>query len=383
MNTIAAIAAGLAGATLSLQTIAAPAPDRMLVFVGTYTGGPSKGIYAYEFSAKGGSLKPLGLAAETPSPSFLAIHPNKKFLFAANEIGNYQGKSAGSITSFKIDPDKGTLAKINEASSGGAAPCHLVVDKSGNYLLAANYSGGSVISLPIDPAGQLGSKIDLIQHTGSSVNKQRQSEPHAHSINIDPNNQFALAADLGLDKILVYKFDSRNGALKPNDPPFAATPAGGGPRHLAFHPDGNSLFVNNEMLSSVTSFGYTQKTGVLQQKQTISTLPGDWKGNNSTAEIQVHPSGKFVYCSNRGHNSIAVFSLDSEGKLSLVENESTRGKTPRNFGIDPTGHWLIAANQDSDTLAIFRIIASTGALEPLGDTVSAPKPVCVKFLPLD
>lgn len=382
MHSLAAIFASLAGASLSLNAFAA-APDRMLVFIGTYTGGPSKGIYAYDFSAKSGALKPLGLAAETPSPSFLAIHPNKKFLYAANEIGNYKGQSAGSVTGFAIDAAQGKLTRINEASSGGAAPCHLVVDKSGNYVLAANYSGGNVISLPIDAEGRLGERIDLIQHRGSSVNKQRQNEPHAHSINIDPNNQFALAADLGLDKILVYKFDSRSGTLKPNDPAFGAAPAGGGPRHLAFHPNGNSLFVNNEMLSSVTSYSYAQKTGTLKQNQTISTLPADWKGNNSTAEVQVHPSGKFVYCSNRGHDSIAVYSLDAEGRLKHVENESTRGKTPRNFGIDPTGAWLIAANQDSDTLAVFRIDAATGALEPQGGTIQAPKPVCVKFLPLE
>jgi 6-phosphogluconolactonase len=384
MNSIAAILAGLAGAGLSLSVSAAEAPDRMVVFVGTYTGGASKGIYAYEFSAKGGTLKPLGLAAETPSPSFLTFHPSKKFLYAVNEIGNYEGKKAGSITAFKIEVadglPSGKLAKLNEVSSGGAHPCHLTVDKSGGFVLAANYSGGNLVSVSLGEDGRLGKQIELIQHTGSSVNKQRQGEPHAHSINVDPNNLFALAADLGIDKVMVYRFDSRSGTLKPNDPPFAAAPAGGGPRHLAFHPDANSLFVNNELLSSITSFNYAQKTGVLKQNQTISTLPEGWKGNNSTAEIQVHPSGKFVYCSNRGHDSIAVFSLDDQGKLKLVENESTRGKTPRNFGIDPTGNWLIAANQDSDSLQVFRIIGATGELEPLGPVVQVPKPVCVKFL---
>lgn len=358
-------------------------PDRMLVFIGTYTGGTSKGIYAYEFSLKGGVLKELGLAAEVANPSFLAIHPNRKYLYAVCEVGNFKGKNAGAVVGFKIDEAKGKLTKINDASSGGSGPCYLTVDKSGNYVLAANYGGGSVVSLPIDEEGKLGEAVDFVQHTGSSVNPRRQGEPHAHSINLDPNNMFALAADLGLDKVLVYRFDARSGVLKPNDPPFAATPKGGGPRHLSFAPDGNSLYVNNEMLSSVTAFDYTQKTGVLNEKQTISTLPADWKGNNSTAEIQVHPSGKFVYCSNRGHNSIAVFALGADGKLKLVENESTRGKTPRNFGIDPTGTYLIAANQDSDNLAVFRIIKTTGELELLGNPVPAPRPVCVKFLPFE
>jgi 6-phosphogluconolactonase len=373
MKTILALATTMIGLNLA----AATNPDRMLVFIGTYTGGSSKGIYAYEFSVKDETLKSLGLAAEIASPSFLAIHPNKKFLYSVNEVGT------GSITGFAIDAKKGTLARINDASSGGSGPCHLSVDQTGSYVLAANYGGGSVVSLPIDKDGKLGSAADFVQHSGSSINQQRQKEPHAHSINLAPDNRFALAADLGLDKILVYRFNPQNGSLKPNQPPFAATPAGGGPRHLAFARDGNSVFVNNEMLSSVTSYSYAPKTGTLKQKQTISTLPTDWKGNNSTAEIQAHPSGKFVYCSNRGHNSIAVFSVDSEGKMQHVENESTRGRTPRNFGIDPTGSYLIAANQDSDTLAIFRIIPATGELEPLGEPVAAPKPVCVKFLALE
>ena len=355
----------------------------MLVFVGTYTGGPSKGIYTFEFSPETGALKELGLAAATPSPSFLAIHPNKKFLYAVNELDNFGGKKAGSITAFSIDAAKGRLTELNAVSSEGAHPCHIVVEREGNYVLAANYSGGSVISVEIGKDGKLGKTADLRQHAGSSVDKGRQEGPHAHSINLDPNNRFALAADLGLDKVLVYQLDPRNGVLAPNEPPFAATPPGGGPRHLAFHPDGNSLFVNNEMKNSVTSFGYAQKSGVLTMRETVSTLPADWKGNSSTAEIQVHNSGRFVYCSNRGHDSIAVFSLDGEGKLKLLENESTRGKTPRNFGIDPTGRFLIAANQDSDTLAVFRINQQTGALDAVGATVAAPKPVCVKFLEVE
>jgi 6-phosphogluconolactonase len=356
---------------------------RMLVFVGTYTGGESKGIYSYELNMPDGSLRPLGLAAETANPSFLALHPKAKYLYAVGEIANYQGKSAGAVTGFTIDTESGKLTKINSESTRGGGPCHLVVDKSGRNVLVANYGGGSVAVLPLKENGALGEAISFIQHTGSSVSKQRQSEPHAHSFNLDAANRFAVAADLGLDKLLVYRFDAEKGKLTANDPPFTKTPVGGGPRHFAFHPDGKRAFVCNEMLSSVTAFSYDPEKGILKETQTISTLPQDWKGNNSTAEIQVHPSGKFVYCSNRGHDSIAVYAFDEKGALKWVENASTRGKTPRNFGINPTGHYLIAANQDSNTLAVFRVDFQTGALQPVGDPIAAPKPVCVKFLPRD
>ncbi len=363
---------------LSLNSLSAA--EKMTVFVGTYTGGPSKGIYAYELNMLDGSLKQLGLAAEAQNPSFLAIHPNKQLLYAANEIGRFQGKPVGAVTGFKIDAVTGKLNKINDQSSGGDGPCHLVVDKAGKNVLVANYGGGSVAVLPIDSEGQLKAATAFVQHKGSSVNPQRQKEPHAHSIHVDAQNRFAFAADLGMDKVMIYRFDADSGGLAANDPAFASVKPGGGPRHFAFSPDHKRAYVNNEITSSVTAFSYNEATGALAETQTISTLPADWNGNNSTAEIQVHPTGKFVYCSNRGHNSVAVFSVDSNGRLSHVENESTRGKTPRNFGIDPTGKYLIAANQDSDTLAVFSIDSQSGKLTPLGEPVSAPKPVCVKFL---
>jgi len=247
-------------------------------------------------------------------------------------------------------------------------------------VLIANYTGGSVAVYPIGGDGDLKANTSFIQHTGSSVNKSRQGEPHAHSINLDPENRFAVVADLGLDKVFVYRFDSRNGNLAPNDPPFAALAPGSGPRHFAFHPNGKNAYAINEILSTATAFSWAGDTGMLTELQTVPTLPNGPVPGNSTAEIQVHPSGKFVYGSNRGQNTIAVFSVDANGNLTHVENESTRGKTPRNFGIEPGGKYLVAANQDSDTLAVFKIDQKTGALDPVGQTVSAPKPVCVKFL---
>jgi len=351
-----------------------------MVLIGTYTGGPSKGIYSYELNLQDGSLDQLGLAAEIPSPSFLAIHPNKHLLYAVNEIENYDGKKAGAVTGFKIDSNGTKLEKINDATSGGPGPCFVSVDKSGKFVLVANYTGGSVEVLPINDQGELGQPTTFIQHSGSSVNKQRQGEPHAHSINLDANNRFAIAADLGLDKLLIYRFDPKAGTLKPNEVPFVSLAPGSGPRHFAFHPNGKNAYVINEILSTATAFSWDAQRGSFKELQTVSTLPNGPVPGNSTAEIQVHPSGKWVYGSNRGHNSIAVFSVQPDGTLMHVENENTRGKTPRNFGIDPTGKYLIAANQDSDTLAVFKIDQKTGALAPVGNTVPAPKPVCVKFL---
>lgn len=368
-------------AALTFNMIAAT-PEKMTVYIGTYTGGSSKGIYAYEFDTTSGALKQIGLAAETPSPSFLAIHPNNQFLYAVNELDNFGGQKHGAITAYKIDPaNPAKLTKINEVTSRGAHPCHIIVDKAGKHVLAANYSGGNAIAYAIDAEGKLGKETAFVQHTGSSVNQSRQKEAHAHSINLDPANRFAFVADLGLDKVMVYKYDASAGTLTANNPAFAAIKAGGGPRHFALSPNGKHAYVNHEMTGHITAFNYDSANGTLTEIQTLSTLPG---GNpvpgNSTAEILVHPSGKFVYCSNRGHNSIAAYTVAPDGKLTYIENESTRGKTPRNFNIDPSGKFLIAANQESDSLAVFKINEQTGALDPVGDVVSAPKPVCVRFL---
>ncbi len=355
--------------------------ERVRVYVGTYTGRGSKGIYAFEFNLRTGEASQPRLVAETPDPSFLAIHPNAQFLYAVNEI--WSGGKEGSVSAFAIQPD-GSLKFLNQQSSKGVGPCHLTVDKTGKFVLVVNYGSGSVAVFPVLPDGRLGEAVCTIQHEGKSVNPQRQEGPHAHSINLDPANKFAIVADLGIDKLLVYRFDAVKGVLEPNDPPFATTAPGAGPRHTSFHPNGKFLYAINELNSTVTAYSYDAAKGVLTELQTVSTLPEGFAGNNTTAEVQVHPSGKFLYGSNRGHDSIAIFAIDeATGRLTPTGHQPTQGKTPRNFGIDPTGTYLFAANQDSDNIVVFRIDAQTGRLEPSGRVIEVPTPVCVKFLPLN
>ena len=375
----------LLSAVVAAPSFAADAPParsgKMRVYVGTYTGGKSKGIYVLELDTATGALSKPVLAAQTANPSFVAIRPGHRFLYAVGELDNFKGKKGGAVTAFAIDAKTGKLTQLNQQSSKGAGPCHLVVDATGKNVLVANYSGGSVAVLPIADDGKLSEASSFIQHKGSSVDKGRQEAPHAHSINLDAANHFAVAADLGLDKVLVYKFDADKGTLSPNTPPSASVPPGSGPRHFAFHPDRRHAYVINEMKSTVTAFNYDANKGALEPIQTLSTLPHPVKGN-STAEVQVHPSGKFVYGSNRGHNSIALFTVDAKtGRLTAAGHQPTGGKTPRNFGIDPTGKWLLAANQDSDSITVFRIDPKTGKLEPTGHKAEVGRPVCVKFIP--
>jgi 6-phosphogluconolactonase len=356
-------------------------PSEYLVYVGTYTGEKSKGIYSSRLDMKTGELSPPKLAAETPNPTFLAVHPNNKVLYAANETSKFNGKPSGAVTAFSIDPASGTLTLLNQQLSGGAGPCHVALDHSGKVALVANYGGGSIASYPITSDGSLGEVATFIQHQGTSVNPQRQEGPHAHCINVDPNNKFVLATDLGLDKVLVYKLDLATARLVPNDPPFGSLPKGAGPRHFAFSRDGHYCYVINELNCTLSAFSYNPRTGTLKELQTVSTLPGERERKDSTAEIEVHPSGKFLYGSNRGHNTIVVFGINSRtGKLTLVEHQSTQGKTPRNFGIDPTGKYLLAANQDSDNVLVFNIDQSSGKLNPTGHQVQVGGPVCIKFI---
>jgi 6-phosphogluconolactonase len=361
----------------------AASPESCRVYVGTYNGPKSRGIYTCRLDLDSGKCTPLELAAEVKNPSFLAVHPNKKFLYAVSEIDDLDGKKTGGVSAFAIDAKTGKLKKLNAQSSQGAGPCHLVVDRSGSTVLVANYGGGSIASLPIHDDGSIGPAVSAIQHRGKSVNPQRQTSPHAHSINIDPANRFAMAADLGLDKVLVYRLDPSSSKLTANDPPFAAVKPGSGPRHFAFHPSGKFAYVINEIACTVTAFAYDPNRGELTELQTISTLPeGETlKPEYSTAEVQIHPSGRFVYGSNRGHHSITVFAVDpSRGTLRQIQNEPTQGETPRGFGIDPTGRFLLAGNQDSDTITIFRIDPQTGRLTPTGEKLEVGSPVCVQFV---
>ncbi|MBI3465189.1 MAG: lactonase family protein, partial [Planctomycetes bacterium] len=342
-------------ASLFLSVPQSHAAD-LLAYVGTYTSGKSEGIYIYRMDLATGAMTRVGVATGVKNPSFLAIHPNRRFLYSVSEIADLDGKKTGGVTGFAIDSETGKLTMLNAQPSEGAGPCHLVVDRTGKSVLVANYGGGSVAALPIGEDGRLGKATAAIQHKGSSVNPGRQEAPHAHSINVDPTNRFAVAADLGLDKVLVYRLDAAKGTLEPNAPPSASVAPGAGPRHFAFHTNGRYAYVINEMHCTVTAFSYDAERGVLKEIQTLTTLPHEVREGYSTAEVQVHPSGKFLYGSNRGHDSIAIFSIDpSSGKLTAVGHQPTGGKTPRNFAIDPTGQFLLAENQGSDTIVVFRI----------------------------
>lgn len=351
------------------------------VYFGTYTGKGSKGIYACRFHPDSGKLTPVVLAGETVNPSFVAADSADRFLFAANEIGDYQGAKSGSVTSFAIDRQTGMLRRLNTVSSRGADPCHLAVDKGARHVLVANYSGGSVAVLPVAPDGMLAEASDFVQHLGSSVDPQRQREPHAHNVVLTPDNRFAVVSDLGLDKLLVYRYDGVNGKLKPNDPPYGRVKAGSGPRHIAFHPNGHFAYVISEMGNIITAFHWDGHKGEFSEIETVPTLPKDFKGENTTAEIAVHPSGRFLYGSNRGHDSIVVYAIDpAKGTLKFVEDVSTGGREPRNFALDPTGRYLFAANQNSNTVVVFRVNAQTGRLTPTGEKLEIVSPVCVTFV---
>ena len=356
--------------------------DKMWVFVGTYTQGDSEGIYVLQLDLETGKLTKKSVVV-SENPSFVAIHPSGEFLYAVNEVSKFKGKSAGAVSSFAFDASSGKLTPLNQQSSKGPGPCHLVVNKTGSCVVTANYGGGSVVSHRIRKDGRLSKPVSFIQHEGSSVNPQRQKGPHGHSINIDHSGRFAVAADLGLDKLLVYRINTRKGTLEPHSPASTSVAPGAGPRHFAFYPNGKNACVINELLRTVTVFNWNSKAGTLKEIQTLSTLPQDAKPIGSTAEVQVHPSGKFVYGSNRGHDSIVVYAVDSKtGKLTWVENEPTGGRTPRNFGIDPTGTFLLAANQSTNNIVVFQIDQKTGELNTTGNAIDIPTPVCVKMLPV-
>ena len=362
---------------------------KYLLFVGTYTEKESKGIYAYRFDAASSELAPLGIAAETSNPSFLAIDPSHRFLYAVNEVQKYKDANSGVVSAFAIDRQKanrqtGKLQLLNAVASRGADPCYIAFDKTGKYALVANYTGGSVAVFPVQTDGHIGESSAFVQHVGSSVNRERQEGPHAHWIETTPDNRFAIAVDLGLDELLVYRFDAKTGSLTPNNPPYAKLDPGAGPRHLAFHPNGKFAYVVNELQSSITAFAYDASRGTLHKLTTVSTLPKNFSGSNDTAEIKVHPSGKFLFASNRGHDTIAVFSIDRKtGALTLADHFPTQGKTPRNFEIDPTGKLLFVANQDTNNIAVFQIDSNSGRLTPTKQTLQVPSPVCLKFMAVE
>jgi 6-phosphogluconolactonase len=358
-------------------------PSQYFAFIGTYTSKTdSKGIYSFYFDVATGRLTAMALAATTPDPSFLTVARNEKYLYAVNELSEFDGKKSGAVTSYSLDPKSGKLTQLNQVPSGGADPCYVSFDQSGKYLLVANYTGGSVSVFPVASDGRIGAASAFVQHSGSGPNKERQEGPHAHYIAASADNRFVFVVDLGLDEVVVYRFDPAKGSLTRNDPPFVKLAPGAGPRHMAFHPNSRFAYVLNEVNSTVTAFAYDSKNGSFSTLQTLSTIPKDFTAHNDTAEIVVHPSGKFLYASNRGHDSIAEFAIDpAKGTLTLAGDFSTQGKTPRNFALDPTGKFLLAANQESNNIVVFRIDQSTGALTDTGQVTQVPAPVDIVFVP--
>jgi len=362
----------------SLALLSTVFAESLPVYFGTYTRGEnsSKGIYRSVLNLETGELSEPSLAAKAVNPSFLEIHPTGRFLYAVSEAGE-----AGSVSAYAIEADTGNLKLLNTQPSGGAGPCHVSIDHKGKNLLVANYGSGSASVIPIRSDGRLGNPTGFVQHTGSGVNPRRQKGPHAHSINVSPDNRFAFVADLGIDKIMIYKLDVGKGTIVANNPPFVKVKPGAGPRHFDFQPNGKYAYVINELGCTVTTFAYDSVSGALKEIQTITTLPKDFNGSNTCAEVCVHPGGKFVYGSNRGHDSIVVYRVDlTDGTLTYVEHETGNIKTPRNFNIDPTGKFCLVANQGGDSVIVFRVNNKSGALEPTSHKVSIAKPVCVRFL---
>jgi 6-phosphogluconolactonase len=353
------------------------------VYVGTFTGGrggSSKGIYSFRFQPATGTLGAAKVVAETDSPSFLAVNPTNQFLYSVNNIMNYQGQNAGSVSSFAIDPATGDLKFLNRVSSHSPGPTHLSVDHTSKALLVANYQGGSVASFPIKADGSLGEMVSFDQHSGSSVNPARPAVPHAHEMAVSPDNRFVFTPELGLDRVMSYRLDPVKATLTPNEPAFVAVNPGSGPRHMIFHPNGRFAYSVNETGSSVTGYTYDRQRGILTVIETLPTIPEDFKGTNAAAEIATDPAGKFLYASNRGHDTIAVFAIDAaKGTLKPLERIATTGKFPRYFTFDPTGEYVLVAHQNSDNVVLFRFDKETGHLTPTGASIPVPSPVCLLF----
>jgi 6-phosphogluconolactonase len=351
----------------------------MFVYVGTFTERPfgrAEGIYVCRFDPETGALELVQTVSGVPDPAYLALSADQRYLYAANHLDE------GAVSAFARDPRSGELRFLNRQLAHGAAPCYVSLDPSGRYALVANYNGGTVAALPIAADGSLEPATSVVRHEGSSVNPRRQEGPHPHMIAPTPDGRFILATDLGADRIVVYQLETATGRLLPNErgAAFAAANPGAGPRHFAFSPNGRTLYVINELDSTLTVFDYDVGRGEFRARQTVSSLPDGFTGENWCAHVAVAPDGRFVYGSNRGHDSIAIWRVDeATGEVTPVGHESTRGQTPRNFALDPTGSWLLAANQDSDTIVTFQRDRETGALAATAAAVQIPSPVAIVF----
>jgi 6-phosphogluconolactonase len=356
--------------------------DGDLLYVGTYTErGRSEGILLARIDRRSGQLRKVGSIDAGPNPSFLAIHPNRRVLYAVNELEKYKGRPTGAVSAFAIARDSGALTRLNEQPSEGGAPCYVSVDRSGQVVLLANYVGGSIALLPIQPNGALAPAAHVVQHTGKGPNAERQEAPHAHCILPDPSNRFVLAADLGVDRVFVYRLDVESKSLRYVEAGDGVMRPGAGPRHIAFHPTLPLVFVANELDSTVAMLRFDAERGALSLFETHSTVPAGWTGTNYPADIHVASDGRTLYVSNRGHNSIAVFSVaESSGALRLDQVISSGGDWPRNFSLDPSERWLLVANQRSDSVVVFRRDPDSGRLTPTRQRISIPSPVCLRFL---
>jgi len=344
------------------------------LLLGTYTSGKSEGIYVYKFNSETGEFSFVS-SAKADNPSFLAVSPNEEFVYAVNENGN----DKGSIAAYSFDKKTGQLSYLNKQSSGGDHPCYVNIDKSGKWVVCGNYTGGSLAVLQAMPDGKLLPPTQVINHEGGSINKQRQEKPHVHSTIFSPDDKYLFVPDLGMDKVMIYPFDNNTGKLDPASSSFAQIEPGAGPRHFTFHPSGNYAYLMEEMSGNVIAFSYDKK-GKLTNIQTISAIPSDYKGPIGSADIHVSPDGKFLYASNRGEsNTVAIFSIGNDGQLKLVGHQSTLGKTPRNFNLDPSGNYLLVANQNGNNVVIFKRDKQTGMLTPLAKQIEVPSPVCVKW----
>lgn len=354
--------------------------DEPLVFVSSFVAKEQGAIYAYRLDTKAGALSLVNKTSGVENPFFIALSPDKKVLFSIH-AKQFGGKANEEVAAFEVLGRTGELKPLNRASAKGSAACYLHVDATGKTVLVANYTSGSIASLPVAANGTLSESASFVQHAGSSVNPARQKEPHAHAIITSPDNKFVYAADLGLDQVLCYRLDAATSKLTPNDPPFTKTQAGAGPRHLTFHPNGKRLYVINELLNSVTVFAYDASNGSLTEQQTISTLPEDFKGTSYCADLKITPNGKFLYGTNRGHDSIAAYRIGDDGKLSLIAIETSLGKGPQNLAITPNGELLLCANMPGKNVAVFRINADTGKLTSTGTPTEIPSPSCIMLLP--
>jgi 6-phosphogluconolactonase len=351
------------------------------LYVGTYTGKGSEGIYRFSLSNGDGKLVPEGLAAEVKNPSFLAVSPDKRYLYCINEMSDLNGKKSGGATSFAVDGESLELTQLDQVPSGGVGPCYVSVTGDGNAILTANYGSGSVALLPAMDDGGLGDPVSVSQHEGSSVDPKRQDGPHAHCIMSDPSGRYALAVDLGLDQVIAYRLASESTQMDISAPVKNEVHKGAGPRHIAFHPNGKIAYTSNELDSTVSTWEWSAEDGKLKEIGHVSTLPDDTQTTNYPSEVLVHPNGKFVYVANRGHDSIAVLKIDeTSGKLELVATEPCRGENPRGMTLSPGGDFMIIGNQDSANIAAFRIDSATGMTKFTSEHKGIDRPVGIVFL---